>query len=223
MPKTGPRERRISIRGVIEPEELRFCQIFLAFGKKDLAEAYRRAFLRKNANGTWIDLPRGQEFTKEEIAAAEKIMPHEVGIRARALMRQAHIQQTLEELQRSPSEHARTTLVDNILFGTATEKKDAVKAIIAEEDKLGFRDAADKWAEIMCDIGAEVVVPLGVITRSVTCQHCGQSSDVEIDLAAEVDIADFFPDQAKHADPAPNAEPPPQLPRRPGRPRLRPD
>lgn len=206
MPRTGrpkvpkgPRERRISIRGVIEPAELRFCQVFLAFGKKDMAEAYRRAFLRKNSRGEWVDVPRDLEISQKEINEAEVMLPHDVSKRAAALMRQAHIQDTLAELQRSPSEHARQTLVDNILFGSAKEKKDAVDQIIKDEDKLGLRDASEKWAEVMCEAGAEVVVPLGVVQRQIICPHCGAQSEISVDLAVEVPLSDLFPDAAADA------------------------
>lgn len=167
--------------------------MFLAFGKRDAAEAYRRSFLRKNARGEWVDSPRGSGLPMDQVNTAEVLSPKDCSKRASALLRQQHIQDTLAELERSPSELARKTLADQLLFGTEREKTKAVERVMAEEDKLGFRDAAEKWAEIMCDIGAEVVVPLGVITRQFACQHCREINEVDIDLSTEVPLSEFFP------------------------------
>lgn len=195
----APDDRKISIRGVIDPCELRFCQIYLAFGKRDAAEAYRRSFLRKNAMGEWIDAPRDCELTPDQLKQVAPALPDVVGRRAIALLKQSHIQDTLRELERSPSELARKTLTDQILFGTEREKIKAMERVWTDEDKLGFRDAVDKWAEILCEIGAEVVIPLGVTRRRVCCAHCGKFSDVEVDLAAEVDFEAFFPGRVQNA------------------------
>lgn len=186
-------DRKISIRNVIDPAELRFCQIYLAFGKKDAAEAYRRSFLRKNAMGEWIDAPRDAELTPDLLKQVAPAYPADVGRRAMSLLKQAHIQDTLKELERSPSELARKTLTDQILFGDARVQAKAMERVWTDEDKLGFRDAVEKWAEILCEIGAELVIPLGVVRRRVCCVHCGKFSDVEVDLAAEVDFETFFP------------------------------
>lgn len=205
--KSGPRkartpqqDRKVSIRGVVEPEELRFCQVYLAFGKRDAAEAYRRAYLRKNGRGDWVDVPRGSGLPMEEINEMPVLNPKLVGKRAAALLRQQHIQEVLFELEQSPSEHARQTLADQILFGSEREKSKALERIIAEEDKLGFRDASEVWADIMCSIGAEVVVPLGKTTKTVHCPACGETSRVQVDLAAEVQLSEFFPRAAAPAE-----------------------
>lgn len=195
---------RIAIRNVIDPDELRFCQIYLAFGEKDRTEAYRRAFRRKNHRGEWIDVPRNAELTPEELRSAPLLNSQTANERSKALLKIKHIQDTLEELKGSPADHARQTLVDNILFGTSTEKKDAIKQIFADEDKLGFKDASEKWAEIMCDAGAEVVIPLGIVHRSVTCTHCGEESQVELDLAVEVPLSGLFPQHSHNSTDAPN-------------------
>lgn len=195
---------RIAIRNVIDPDELRFCQIFLAFGEKDRTEAYRRAFRRKNHKGEWIDIPRAAELTADELRAAPLLNANTANERSKALLKIKHIQDTLEELKGSPADHARQTLVDNILFGSSTEKKDAIKQIFADEDKLGFRDANVKWAEIMCDAGAEVVVPLGIVQRSLVCTHCGEASTVDVDLALEVPLLGLFPQHENSPADAPN-------------------
>lgn len=141
-------------------------------------------------------MPRNLELPDEEIAelikAAPRVSSAEAAKRANRLLAQIHIQNVLEELERSPSEHARQQLSDNILFGSSTEKQKAVEQILKEEDKLGLRDAAERWADIMCDIGAEVVFPLGIVTREVQCTHCGQSSTVQIDVAAEIPLSEFL-------------------------------
>jgi hypothetical protein len=198
-PKQVPRDKRLPVRGVVEPEELRLAKIYLAFGKQDRAEAYRRAYCRKNARGEWVDVRRDLEVTREDLLEAKVITPQDASIRGASILSQPHMQDLLAELQQSPGEHARQTLVDSILFGNSKEKADAYKQILADEDKLGFRDATEKWGEILCDVGAEVVVPLGVIKRTVFCFHCGESSEVEVDLAVEVPMNEFIP-RAKPAD-----------------------
>lgn len=185
-------DRKISIRGVIDPCELRFCQIYLAFGKRDASEAYRRSFLRKNAMGEWIDAPRDCELSPDQLKQVAPALPDIVGRRAIALLKQSHIQDTLRELERSPSELARKTLTDQILFGSEREKIKAMERVWTDEDKLGFRDAVEKFWEISCEVGTEVVIPLGTITRTVHCAHCKKSSQVEIDLSVEAPVGDFI-------------------------------
>lgn len=186
-------DRTIAVRNVIEPEELRFCQIYLAFGERDASEAYRRAFCRRNKQGHWVEVGRNIELTKEEINDLE---PMDVGTAAKRssyLLKQRHIQEALAEIKKSPSEHARQTLANQILFGTEREKAKALELVLKEEDKLGLRDAAELWAEVMCEIGAEVIFPLGKTTRTAHCTECGAENEFQIDLAAEVELSEFFP------------------------------
>lgn len=207
VPRPPKREtkRKLPMREVIDPEELRFLRVFLAFGERDKTEAYRRAYHRKNHKGQWIDAPRGTNLSDTELRDAPLLKPDVASERAKALMKLKYIQEALEELKKTPAEHARQTLADQILFGTPGEKKEAVKQIFADEDKLGFKDASEKWAEIMCDAGAEVVIPLGVIRRTVFCPHCSEASEADIDLAVEIPLLGLFPQHvANNPADAPN-------------------
>lgn len=199
-----PAKRVLPMREVIDPEELRFLRVYLAFGERDRTEAYRRAYHRKNHRGEWIDMPRGANLSDNELRDAPLLKPETANERSKAMMKHKYIQEALEELKKTPAEHARQTLADQILFGTSSEKKEAVKQIFADEDKLGFKDASDKWAEIMCGAGAEVVVPLGVIRRTVLCSHCTEASEVDIDLAVEIPLLGLFPQHANSSADAAN-------------------
>lgn len=186
-------DRTIAVRNVIEPEELRFCQIYLAFGERDASEAYRRAFCRRNSRGHWVEVGRNTDLTRDEINDLE---PMDVGLAAKrssGLLKQRHIQEALAEIKKSPSEHARQTLANQILFGTEREKAKALELVLKEEDKLGLRDAAELWAEVMCEIGAEVIVPLTQLSQRGHCSECGAEQDFNIDISAEIDISEFFP------------------------------
>lgn len=133
---------RINPKHALTLEELQFCKVYLAFGEKNAAEAYRRAF---HAN---------------EERDGPPPPPKECSKRAARLLAQDYITAYIEEIQKTVSDHARQALADQVMFGDDTVARRAAERIFEMEDKLGFRDAAEKWAEVMCAIGAEVVYPL---------------------------------------------------------------
>lgn len=131
---------RINPKHALTIEELNFCKVYLAFGEKNAAEAYRRSFFA----GRVKEAPPPKECSKQ----------------ATRLLSQDYIAAYIAEIQKTVSDHARQTLSDQVMFGDDGVARRAAEMILADEDKLGFRDAAEKWAQIMCAIGAEVVYPL---------------------------------------------------------------
>jgi hypothetical protein len=146
--------RRISPRHALTAEEFDFIKKYLAFGKKNGPEAYRRAFLVVGADGHWY--ARGP---KDE-PAGDPLTAGEIGKKAAALLAKDYIADFLDELDRPTGDHARDVLAEEVMFGDDRSRIKAVERVLDDEDKLGFRDAVDQWAERMCAIGTEVVIPL---------------------------------------------------------------
>lgn len=140
---------QISVRHALDPDELEFCRIYAAFGYQNHTEAYRRAFFPKIRDET------GKRVEHPEMPTAKN-----VNAAARRLLDTAHIQAYLEELRTSTGEIARDVLRDHAQFGDDQASARAAIKILEQEDKLGARDATLQWAELMCAIGTEVVVPL---------------------------------------------------------------
>jgi RNase P subunit RPR2 len=85
-------------------------------------------------------------------------------------------------------------MADQVLFGDDQASLRAAQYVLADEDKLGFRDAVERYAEIMTEIGAEVVVPLpSTIERNVLCPHCFETHGVKFDLEVSVPFGEMFP------------------------------
>jgi hypothetical protein len=144
----------ISARHALTEAEFRFVQVYAAFGERDAAEAYRRAFCVKVGECYY------EKDGKGEPIEGKLVEPKEASKRAKALLDKPYIADTLAGLKIPAGDQARETLGEQVLFGTDQTRLKAAERILAEEDKLGFRDAADQWAEHMCRIGTEVVVPL---------------------------------------------------------------
>lgn len=147
-----------SAKPALTPEELAFCRIYRGFGDKNYTEAYRRAFYSDKSR--WTDDP---DEANENPRKHPRLIPSPklVNKKAAELLKQEHIQAYLTELSRGTStEHAEAVLHEQVVYGEdATARRRAAELILDREDQLGRRDASMYWAEIMCAIGAEVVVP----------------------------------------------------------------
>jgi hypothetical protein len=158
-------KRRISNRHALIGNELMFVRIYVAFGEDNAPEAYRRAYLSYNDDDElWY--PRKAngdgDFTKTPLD------PKQCYRKAKALLDADHIQSYIAELRESAGDLARQQLSDTMLFTDEKLSMQAAERVLDDEDKLGFRDAVEQWAEIMCAVGAEVVVLLPDGTESVT-------------------------------------------------------
>lgn len=192
-------ERAISIRDVVEPEELKFVQTFLAFGEKEAAEAYRRAFMRRRPNKRteWIEAPKGDGIPLEQLADEGQYPAYtakEISKKANALLRQEHLQLVLAELKKNTDDLARQVLRDQALFGRPQDRVKASERIFSEIDRLGFREAVERHFEILCQISADVVVPLGTIEKTVSCPSCAHTHTVSVDMKLEIPMERFQKD-----------------------------
>ncbi|MHC4371178.1 MAG: hypothetical protein ACYSW8_26500 [Planctomycetota bacterium] len=189
----------ISAKHALNGDEVRFCQMYLAIGENG-TEAYRRTFLIYESDvKQWFDLDAKGQRTGGPIKARE------IGKRASALLRKDYIQRYLDELRQSTGDAARSALAEHVRFGEPTEALRAASRILDDEDKLGFRDAVEEWAEIMCDVGAEVVVPLpGRVESDVLCPHCFEEHHVSLPIEVSVPMANMFPSLGEDGEGAAN-------------------
>lgn len=184
---------RISARHALNDEEMRFCRIFAAMGGKNQAEAYRRAFFRPQDGWTDDADAAERDPALKEIPAAKTVSK-----RAETLLKQEYIVAYLEELKMDPGATARAVLFDQAATGDDTSARRAAEQLIAQEDKIGIVDAAVRWAEIMCQIGVPVKVPLPTRFQKVlACQHCGQPNKIDEPLEARFQLSEMFPGLAE--------------------------
>lgn len=142
----------ISKRHALDDRELKFVRTYSAFGEKNAAEAYRRAFLVE-LGGKWYEPDaKGAADPSREVDARE------ANKRSQALKKLDHIQGWVEELRGAPGDHARQVLADAVLFTSDATAIKAAEKVLADEDKLSFREDVEYWAEVMCAIGTEVVL-----------------------------------------------------------------
>jgi hypothetical protein len=165
--------------------------MYLALGGKNAAEAYRRSYLLQEEAGYFRRGPKG-----ERVGAP--LTTKQVSKEANALLKRDHIQDYIKELSVSTSDAARETLADQVRFGDSQESLRAANRILDDEDKLGFRDAAEMWADIMCEVGTEVVVPIpGHVEADVYCPHCFEQHHVKLPIEATVPMESMFPQYAE--------------------------
>ncbi len=174
---------KISAKHALNAKEKDFCKIFVAFGLKNGPEAYRRSFCIERADATYV-APIGERalvYDEDALKALPGLDPKEVAKKVATLLKQTHIKAYIEEIGRSPGDHAREVIADQARFGDKAESRRASEIILAQEDKLGFREAVDRWAEILMEIGADIEVPL-----PHNCPHCGKG------LYASIPFAEMF-------------------------------
>ena len=123
-------------------EEKKFVHSHLA--GLNMTEAWRRAF--------------PDDIDEWEGKKGKKMLNKEMSRRARYLLDQDYIQGYIAELEGSaPGDLARATLTE---LASLKGDRQAAEKILEQEDKLNFQTGQERWAEIMCAIGTEVVVPL---------------------------------------------------------------
>jgi len=148
-------KRRISNRHAMDERELAFVRIYVAFGERGAPEAYRRAYLAFDEESEqWYPRLNNGEANLEKPPVGNQTAYR----KAQALLELQHVQAYIEELKNSSGDLARQVLSDAVLFTDTKTALNAAERVLDDEDKLGFRDAVEQWAEIMCAIGAEVVL-----------------------------------------------------------------
>jgi hypothetical protein len=129
-----------------------------------LATAYGRTFLKERRVRNRVERFEPEDYVqlmRDPKAEVSPVDSKEVARRAKLLMSQEHIKGFYEELiEVNPGDRAREVLAEQALLGDESAARSAAKQILEDEDKLGQRSSFELWAEIMCAIGAEVVVPL---------------------------------------------------------------
>lgn len=181
----------VSARHALLDDEIKFVRMWLALGEKNATEAYRRAFLVQDGN-QWFK--RGAKGERSGAPVTSRWITKEASV----LLKKDHIQRYVAELKAPASDTARSTLVEQVRFGDSQEALRAANRILDDEDKLGFRDAAEMWADIMCEVGAEVVVPLpGKVEDDVICPNCFETHHVELPIEVSVPMGDMFPNYGK--------------------------
>lgn len=143
----------VSVRHALTTAEFDFCRVFCAFGETNAAEAYRRSHCVQQGASYY-------EKDDDGKPVGSALSPKQASKQASLLLGREHIKAFLEELRNPTGDHARETLADQVLFSEDEgQRLKAAQRILDDEDKLGFRDASDAWAERMSAIGVEVVVP----------------------------------------------------------------
>lgn len=144
----------ISARRLLTDEERFFCQLYVGLGGADThgaaSKAYRRAF--------------PHEDPKAATKASARLLQDDL------------IARYIEEIQQPATMAASERLYDQVRF--AADDQQALKAseqVMRLEEKLNQQSAAERHAEILCEIGAEVVVPL-----PAKCSHCGEGLEVVV-------------------------------------------
>jgi len=153
---------KISFRHACDKLEKRFCTQ-IAAGLPP-ATAYGRTYLKERRRGNRVE--RYDPLDYEALLAnpeadVEPVPSKEVSRRAAQLMKTEHVAGFLRELEQAdPGSRAREVLAEQAMLGDETAARQAAKQILEDEDKLGQRSSFEHWAELMCAIGAEVVVPI---------------------------------------------------------------
>ena len=139
--------------------EIDFCKKYAALGYKKSAEAYRRAFMKKNAEGGYVDPPQ-EKMTNEELNNLEPLTARQIDKKSQTLLLQDRIIGYLDSLSNKAGDVAYRVFHEQALFGEDSEAMRAADHLLKLEDQHALRDDFEKWAEVMCSIGTEVVVPL---------------------------------------------------------------
>lgn len=163
--------RAVSIASMLTEEERKLCHFYVALDGQQPSEIWRRA------------------HNDDTISAKEC---------ARLLngaLKRPMIAAYIAELRQPDNDAARAAMAQEVKTGGRGALRAAEK-ILEDEDKLGFRDAVVEWARIMCEVGAEIEVPL-----PTTCQSCGAAQRITVPMA------DLFPRISDAQAPAVEATP----------------
>ena len=117
------------------------------FPKGALKEAYKECF---------PDLCEEVRI-KERTGKIKGRVESRISVDAGHMFRRPQVQEYYLELQKMDAETAKQVLLEDAVMN---DNWRAAEKVIAQEDKLAFRDATEMWAQILCSVGTEVVVPL---------------------------------------------------------------
>lgn len=189
--------RSVSARHALTEQEARFVQVWLGFGRKNAAEAYRRAFGVRRKDGAWC-VPEAQGLDHDELLALPELTTKEASRRAQVLLSMDYVERYAEEASKPAGDAARGMLAEQVLFSDDEGiRRHAAQELLKQEDRIGLKDDFDRWCQLGREHGFEIEVPLPDRFRkefSVTCE-CGREIPITIDepLYATAPLAEMFP------------------------------
>jgi hypothetical protein len=154
------RDSVISPRHALTSQELGFCKIYAANSYKRPGDAYRQSFMERNLEGEWVEPPR-PDLTRDEILGLKPLAANQINKKANNLLKQDKIRDYVDWLSARPGDIAQNAITEQALFGEQSVQMRAAETLLDLEDKLSKKDDFERWAEIMCQVGTEVVVDLG--------------------------------------------------------------
>lgn len=128
---------KASTKRLLTETEIEFCKNWVAADcdPGELGMAYKLAFKEPKSGFTWIAAGRN-------------------------LLENPHVKAFVEELREPPTEVAKRKLLEQAREGDGTVATRASERIFDLDDKLGARDDATFWGEVMCEAGAEIEIPM---------------------------------------------------------------
>jgi len=155
----NPEERVLSPKHSLTQKEMKYCKIYASNGHKRPGDAYRQSFMERNLEGDYIEPPR-DDMTRDEKLDLRPHTASQINKKANNLLKQDKIRDYIDWLASRPGDIAKNAMVEQALFGEQNTQMRAAETLLDLEDKMGLKDGYEKWAEIMCLVGTEVVVPL---------------------------------------------------------------
>ena len=135
---------KISARHALTEKESEFVKVYLAFGETNVAEAYRSSHLEQRLDGQYVEPPR-ERMSLDDLNLLKVIPPRECTRLGKQLLAQQYIQDYIAEIKRPPGDTARTVIAEQALFADEAAARSAATKILEQEDKLGFKDAVERW------------------------------------------------------------------------------
>lgn len=192
---------RFSAGHALTEQEKRFAEVLHASEGKRVWFAFQRAFcFRRPSDGEFVCPPVGPEDYADGAkfaALLNTLDPIPMGAmisRATELSKQEHIRVYLQELRSPPTDLARGVLLEHMLGADTKDQRAAALEVLKAEDKLNAADATQRWIDICCEAGAEVVVPLPhELRKDHVCEACGHAQLVVIPLDVSFPMSKMFP------------------------------
>ena len=149
MATTKPGAAGLNPRHALSQREIMFCRIYVAQGNAKGGDAYALSFYPEAyKEGEWHVHPKLP--TKDRLTKLSS-----------GLLGRRPVAEYVDFLSNTDAgSAARDVLHESALVGDGADAQRAAARILDMEDKLGARDATERYAEMMCAIGAEVVVPI---------------------------------------------------------------
>lgn len=141
---------KLRSKRALTPADKKFAEICAALeeppGKGEVKAAFERCF------------PERVQEIKLTLANKKTRLGSRISTEASQKLRSPLIQAYVLELRGMDAETAKRVLLEDAILN---DNAKSAEKVIEQEDRLKFRDAVEAWAELLCAVGTEVVVPLG--------------------------------------------------------------